>query len=131
MKKILVIEDDEVISQMYEIALLGEGYAALLADSGAKGVEMVKNEHPALILLDIQMPVMDGVETLKRIRNLPNGENIPVLVVTNIGQDERLKDFAGLNISGYIVKSDFTPQQVCDKIVEVLKTNKPTEKRPN
>jgi CheY-like chemotaxis protein len=127
MKKILVIEDDEVISKMYEIELLCEGYTTLLAASGAEGIEMVRNEEPCLILLDIRMPGMDGVETLKHIRNLPNGKDVPVLVITNIGQDERLKDFADLNISGYIVKSDFTPQQVCDKILEVLKQSSPTE----
>jgi sigma-B regulation protein RsbU (phosphoserine phosphatase) len=120
MKKILVIEDDEVISKMYEIELLCDGYKTLIAGSGAEGIEIVMHEEPALILLDIQMPVMDGVETLKHIRNLPNGKDVPVLVITNIGQDERLKDFAGLNISGYIVKSDFTPQEVCDKILAVL-----------
>jgi CheY-like chemotaxis protein len=121
MKKILVIEDDEVIAKMYEIELLCDGYKTLIAGSGEEGIETVMHEEPALILLDIQMPVMDGVETLKHIRNLPNGKNVPVLVITNIGQDERLKDFAGLNISGYIVKSDFTPQEVCDKILAVLK----------
>jgi CheY-like chemotaxis protein len=120
MKKVLVIEDDEIISKMYEIELMVEGYKTLLASSGAEGIAMVENEQPAIILLDIQMPVMDGVETLQRIRKLPNGKHVPVLVITNIGKDERLKDFADLNIAGYIVKSDFTPQQVCDKILEVL-----------
>jgi CheY-like chemotaxis protein len=120
MKKILIIEDDEIIAKMYEIELLCEGYKTSIASSGPEGIEKVQNESPSLILLDIQMPVMDGVETLKRIRNLPNGKNVPVLVITNIGQDERLKDFAGLGISGYIVKSDFTPQEVCDKILTVL-----------
>jgi CheY-like chemotaxis protein len=120
-KKILVIEDDEVIAKMYEIELLCDGYITVIAGSGAEGIEIVKNEKPALILLDIQMPVMDGVETLKRIRTLPNGKDVPVLVITNIGQDERLKDFSGLDISGYFVKSDFTPQEICDKILALLK----------
>jgi CheY-like chemotaxis protein len=119
-KKILIIEDDEQISEIYKAELFFGGLQTILAASGKEGIEVVQSEQPDLILLDILMPNMDGVETLKHIRNLPNGKSVPVLVITNVGKNERIKDFAGLNIAGYIVKSDITPVQLYDKISEVL-----------
>jgi CheY-like chemotaxis protein len=127
MKTVLVIEDDEVISAMYKVDLLYEGYKTILASSGLEGIAAVEKERPSLILLDIRMPVMDGVETLRRIRKLPNGKDVPVLVITNIGKDERLEDFEGLNIAGYIVKADVTPPQLDEIIKETLKHTEATE----
>jgi CheY-like chemotaxis protein len=128
MRKILVIEDDNTIAMMYYLEMEEEGYTTVIADTGVQGIAVVKKEKPAIILLDIQMPVMDGVEALRRIRQLPNGKDVPVLVLTNIGKDERLKDFADLNISGYIVKSDSTPRQVREAILSVLSQSRRSKK---
>ena len=120
MTKIAIIEDDPVISQMYRMKFESEGFDVKLATNGENGIALVKDFSPDIILLDIQMPVMNGAEALKKIRKLDNAQETPVIILTNLGEEEAPKDLASLNISSYIVKANLTPSQVVKKVKEVL-----------
>jgi DNA-binding response OmpR family regulator len=118
--KIAIIEDDPVISQMYRMKFEAEGYEVQMAANGRLGVELVEKMRPDIILLDLRMPEMDGAEALAHIRKHEWGKNIPVLVLTNVGEEEAPKELADLNVLSYIVKADLTPRQVTEKVKEAL-----------
>lgn len=120
MTKIAIIEDDPVINQMYRMKFEADGFDVHMADDGKRGVEIVKQAKPDIILLDLQMPVMSGVEALTEIRANDWGKNIPVLILTNLGEEEAPDEIKNLDISSYIVKAALTPRQVVAKVKETL-----------
>lgn len=120
MTKIAIIEDDSAIHQMYRMKFESEGFDVQLASDGRTGVELVKNFKPDLVLLDLQMPEVDGLTALKEIRSHDWGRNIPVIILTNLGEEESPKEIRQFTISGYIVKADLTPRQVVARVKEVL-----------
>jgi DNA-binding response OmpR family regulator len=121
MTKIAIIEDDQTISQMYRMKFEADGFDVQLADNGKKGVALVQSFKPEIILLDLQMPEMDGAEALTEIRSNEWGKNVPVIILTNMGEEESPKSLATLNVESYIVKADLTPSQVVKKVKETLK----------
>lgn len=121
MTKIAIIEDDAAINQMYRMKFETAGFEVLLADDGAHGVELVQKYHPDLILLDLQMPHMSGVEALGRIRKLPGCEQVPVIILTNLGKEEAPAGLDSLRVHSYIVKAESTPRQVVEHVKTALK----------
>ena len=120
MTKIAIIEDDQVISQMYRMKFEADGFDVQLANNGKQGVALVEEFLPDLILLDLQMPEMNGVEALEIIRKNIWGKNIPVIILTNMGEEESPKAIRSLGIHSYIVKADLTPRQVVERVKEAL-----------
>ncbi len=122
MTKIAIIEDDPVISQMYRMKFEADGFDVQLADNGKKGVALVEHFTPDIILLDIQMPEMSGDEALATIRKQAWGKDIPVIILTNLGEEEAPKSIRGLGIHSYIVKAELTPRQVVQRVKDALGT---------
>jgi len=120
MTKIAIIEDDPVINQMYRMKFEADGFDVQIADNGKRGVALVEDFRPDIILLDLQMPHMDGTEALTEIRKHDWGENIPVIILTNLGQEEAPKALQDLAVHSYIVKADLTPRQVVERVKEAL-----------
>jgi len=120
MTKIAIIEDDTVINQMYRMKFEADGFEVQLADDGKRGVALVEQFKPDLILLDLQMPNMNGAEALEEIRKHPWGKDIPVIILTNLGEEESPKSLKSLGIHSYIVKADLTPRQVVTRVKEAL-----------
>lgn len=120
MTKIAIIEDDAVISQMYRMKFEADGFTVEVAGNGQDGVHLVKEFHPDLILLDMQMPVMNGSEALAAIRKEDWGKTVPVIVLTNLGEEEAPKNLRSLGIHSYIVKADLTPRQVAERVKVAL-----------
>ena len=118
--KIAIIEDDIVISQMYRMKFEAEGFEVQTAENGRTGVELAEKMHPDIILLDIRMPEMNGDEALKKIRATNWGKHVPVLVLTNLGEEEAPTTLKALGIHSYIVKADFTPRQVVERVKQAL-----------
>lgn len=118
--KIAIIEDDGVIRQMYRMKFENEGFEVETAENGRDGVALVQHMKPDIILLDMHMPEMDGVTALTKIRHESWGKDIPVMVLTNLGEEESPKNLRALGISGYIVKADFTPRQVVARVKDAL-----------
>jgi len=120
MTKIAIIEDDQVISQMYRMKFEADGFDVQLAKNGKHGVELVEAFLPDMILLDLQMPEMNGVEALSIIRKNEWGKDIPVIILTNLGEEEAPKEIRSLGIHSYIVKANLTPRQVVQRVKEAL-----------
>ncbi len=120
MTKIAIIEDDPVINQMYRMKFESEGFDVEMAADGHQGVALVKAFQPDIILLDLQMPHVDGAEALAEIRKADWGKDIPVLILTNLGEEEAPDILKTLNVSSYIVKADYTPKQVVARVKETL-----------
>ncbi|HET8884618.1 MAG TPA: response regulator [Candidatus Saccharimonadales bacterium] len=120
MTKIAIIEDDTVINQMYRMKFEADGFEVRLADNGKRGVALVESFQPDIILLDLQMPEMDGAEALAEIRAHDWGKKIPVIILTNLGEEEAPKTLRALGIHSYIVKADLTPSQVVSRAKEAL-----------
>lgn len=120
MVKIAIIEDDPVIRQMYMMKFEAAGYNVASAEDGKQGVALVETFAPDLILLDLTMPVMSGDEALAAIRRLQHGHDTPVIILTNLGEEEAPKTLHSLGIHSYIVKADLTPRQVVERVKKAL-----------
>lgn len=120
MTKIAIIEDDPVISQMYRMKFEADGFEVQLANNGDRGVHMVEQVLPDIILMDLQMPEMDGATALATIRKTDWGKDIPVIILTNLGEEEAPKEIRNLGIHSYIVKAELTPRQVVQRVKEAL-----------
>lgn len=120
MTKIAIVEDDQTISQMYRMKFEADGFDVQLANNGKTGVTLVESFSPDIILLDLQMPEMGGAEALTEIRKHDWGKKIPVIILTNMGEEESPKSLAHLDVTSYIVKADMTPSQVVGKVKETL-----------
>ena len=123
MTKIAIIEDDPVISQMYRMKFEADGFDVQLANNGKRGVALVAAFTPDIILLALSMPEMDGAEALAIIRKEESSKNIPVIILTNLGEEESPKEIRSLGIHSYIVKADLTPRQVVQRVKEALGIN--------
>lgn len=122
MTKIAIIEDDAVISQMYRMKFEADGFDVQLANDGKRGVALVEHFNPDIILLDLQMPEMGGYEALEAIRKEDWGKTVPVIILTNLGEEEAPKGIRHLGIHSYIVKAELTPRQVVQRVKEALET---------
>lgn len=122
MTKIAIIEDDPVISQMYRMKFESDGFDVQLANNGELGVDLVEQFTPDIILLDLQMPEMDGAAALQHIRKNEHGRNTPVIILTNLGAEEAPKEIHNLGIHSYIVKAELTPRQVVERVKEALES---------
>lgn len=122
MTKIAIIEDDSVINQMYRMKFEATGYDVATASDGEAGIAVVKKFKPDIILLDLQMPHMNGAEALELIRKMPESAHTPVIILTNLGEEEAPTSLRRLGIHSYIVKADLTPSQVVSRVKEALKS---------
>lgn len=119
-EKILIIEDDKMLSDMYSLKFTEEHYGVVQAFTGMEGLEKAKTEKPDIILLDIILPQMDGFQVIEEIKKDQSIKNIPVLFLTNLRQEDDVKKGTILGAVGYLVKASFTPAQVLDKVKEIL-----------
>ncbi len=118
--KILIVEDEHPIAEMYRFKLENEGYLVGVAHDGQQGLDKVEEFGPSLILLDLKMPVMSGDEMLEKLRSKDGGVGIKVIVLTNISKDEAPPILRFLNVDRYVVKAHHTPKQIVGIIEEVL-----------
>lgn len=118
--KIAIIEDDPAIVQMYRMKFESEGYDVEIAGDGQAGLALVENFQPDVILLDLMMPVMDGVTMLQRLRQEPWGKDVKVIVLTNVGQGDIEEQVKTYDVKDFIIKADMTPKQVAERVKKVL-----------
>ena len=122
MKKILLVEDDQGMRQLYQSVLSRAGFKVVLAENGKLGVEAAKSEKPDLILMDIMMPEMNGVEALKMIKSDKQLSKTPVIMLTNVasGSLETAKETLNLGALSYIIKSDTEPKKLVELVNKTI-----------
>lgn len=120
MPRISIIEDDQLIAQMYRMKLEAEGYDVDVAESGMNGIEMVAQKQPDLILLDYSLPDIDGSAVLREVRRNGVATDTPVIVLTNMDDESVENELSKWNIVDYIVKASLTPREVVAKIKQTL-----------
>lgn len=114
-KKIMVVEDDEHISKVYEIKFAKEGIDVVLARDGEEAVVKITAEKPDVILLDLMIPKKDGFGVLEEIKKNPELVNIPVIILSNLGQKSDQDRALALGANEYLVKVDYSIQEVINK----------------
>ena len=122
-KTILIVEDEPALLKVYADGLTEEGFRIVRARNGQEGMEIALREKPALILLDILMPVMDGLTMMKKLREDHLwGKGVPIILLTNLSasEEEIMKAITKYEPAYYLVKSDYTLQDVVEKIQERL-----------
>jgi len=114
--KILLIEDEEMLSSMYKTKFEKEGMEVDIAQDGEVGLEKAKSGNYNIVLIDIIMPKLDGFATLKQLREMEQYKTVPILMLTNLGQEEDIEKGKKLGATDYLIKANFTPSQVLEKI---------------
>lgn len=116
--KVLLVEDDSFLRDICYKKLKKEGFNVAVAVDGEEAVKKISEFMPAIVLLDIILPAMDGFEVLKEIRAHKNKmvKNVPVIMLTNLGQEEDNKKALDLGASDYLVKAHFTTEEIVNKI---------------
>lgn len=125
-RTILIVEDDSFLLSMYVTKMEMSEYSVLQAVDGKQALKLALEKMPDLILLDILLPEMDGFEVLKALRENPKGKDMPVILLTNLGQKEEIEKGLAMGASDYLIKAHFTPQEVMSKIEKVLSEKKKT-----
>lgn len=115
-KTVLLIEDDPFLIKMYREKFEIEGFNILTAEDGLEGLEKATESEIDFIILDILIPKLSGIDLLTKLRKDPRGSKIPVLVLTNLTQKEEEFKTTALDVKEYLIKSDYTPSQVVEKV---------------
>ena len=119
MPKVLIVEDDQAIRQMYETKLTTEGFQVQTASNGGEGLAKAKQFTPDVVLLDIMMPDVTGIDFLTDLRKASRNDSIKVIVMTNLDDPNLRQSLEGL-ISDYVVKAEITPGEMAGKIKALL-----------
>jgi DNA-binding response OmpR family regulator len=119
--KILLVEDERMLADMYATKFSMEGFETVNAYDGKEGLAAAAREKPALILLDIIMPKLDGFAVLQQLKENEETKKIPVILLTNLGQESDVAKGKKLGADGYFVKANHSPQEVVDMVKEKLK----------
>ena len=121
MGKVLIIEDDSLIVKVYSTRLKADGHTVIAANDGATGLALAKKELPDVILLDIMMPKMSGLDVLTELRKEVNTTKIPVLMHSNLSRPEEIAKAKSLGAKEFLNKAELLPQQVVAKLESYLK----------
>lgn len=120
---ILLVEDDTFISGMYQTKLSGLGYQVEVKEDGQTGWDRLQQDPlPNLLLLDIVLPKKDGFEILQGLRKQDRTKNLPVILLTNLGQKPDVERGMELGADDYIIKAHYTPSEVVDKVKKMLES---------
>ncbi len=119
-KKILLIEDEEILNTLLQRKLTNEGYDISIARDGEEGLKAMKEIKPNLILLDIVMPKMGGLEVMEEMGKDEELKKIPVIIISNSGQPVEIDKAQELGAKDWLIKAEFDPQEVIDKITKQI-----------
>lgn len=114
--KILLVEDDEVLSKVVEEELTEAGFEVFLASDGEVGLAMARGKEPDLILLDILLPKMNGFDILENLKKSPETKKTPVIMLTMLGSDDDIKRGLRIGADDYIVKSQHALPEIIEKV---------------
>jgi CheY-like chemotaxis protein len=120
MAKILIVEDDPLMSRMYQKIFTFEGYEVEMASDGQEGLDKAREMKPTLVLLDVMMPKMNGLQVLEKLKADPETKAIPVIMLTNLAGEQDAESALAKGAIKYIIKSEHEPKEVADMVKEIL-----------
>lgn len=118
---ILLVEDDTFLANIYKTKFEMEKFKISIAENGETGWEEAKKKKPDIILLDILLPKMDGFAVLEKLKADSELKQIPVILLTNLGQKDDVEKGLELGAVDYLIKAHFKPSEVVEKVRKVLK----------
>ncbi len=124
--KILIVEDDQSLVSILRQALIGEKFEVVLANSVDEGLDQALIAKPDIILLDVLLPGKTGFEFLREAKQKKELAAVPIIILSNLGQDEEIKTGMSLGAASYLVKADFTIDEV---VAEIIKQATKSKKR--
>lgn len=121
-RTVLIVEDEDFLKTALKVKLTSEGYESLTAADGKEGLQIALAQHPDIILLDIIMPIMDGMSMINKLREDPWGASVPVIFLTNKSPDDekQINNILNSHPAYYLIKSNSPLEDVIVKIKEVL-----------
>jgi CheY-like chemotaxis protein len=118
--RVLVVEDDRFLRRACEASLRHRGFDVIVAADGEEGLQLARAERPALILLDLLMPKMSGLEVLRALKADEATRGIPVLVLSNSSRQQDVDEIMQLGAVGYLVKADLSLRELGDRVTRIL-----------
>ena len=119
-KRILLVEDEDLVIKILEKKLSEKGYEVLLSRNGKEGLVMMKKEKPDLILMDIVMPKMTGMEAMEVMNSDPELKKIPVIIVSNSGEPVEIERIKELGAKDWLIKTEFDPEEILEKVAKQI-----------
>lgn len=120
-EKIILIEDDPFLHKLYKTVLVDAKYTVVSANDGEEGLKAIKNNtDTSLILLDLMMPKLTGIDVLKELKKDPATQNLSVIILTNLSEEAIRSDALKLGANAYLMKSEFTPQQIIETVRQYI-----------
>ncbi|MCW1888134.1 MAG: response regulator [Candidatus Moranbacteria bacterium] len=120
-KLVCIVDDNDDIREIYRMKFASEGLETVTAADGAEGMKVIREKRPAVVLLDIQMPVMDGIAVLRELKADRELSEIPVIILSNVDSDDMFRTVTDLGAAEYyLIKSLVDPQRVIDVTMEAL-----------
>jgi two-component system phosphate regulon response regulator PhoB/two-component system alkaline phosphatase synthesis response regulator PhoP len=120
MKKVLVIEDEEFLRKLIATKLVNSNYEVIEAVDSECGLKKIKDAKPDIVLLDLILPGMDGFTFLEKIKDDPETKEIPVIILSNLGQKEEIEKGLKLGAKDFLVKANLTPKDIIEKIKNII-----------
>lgn len=119
-KVVYIVEDDDTLREVLGQKLKASGYQVVEAVNGEEGLRMMKETHPDIVLLDMMMPVMGGMEVLERMQKDEKLKSVPVVVISNSGQPVEVEEARRLGARDFLIKAAFDPEEVLEKVKRQL-----------
>ena len=119
-KRVLLVEDDRFLRRACEASLRRRGLTVLSAQDGEQGLQMARSERPDLILLDLLMPKLTGLQVLRALKSGEDTRGIPVLVLSNSSSPQDIGEVTALGVEGYWVKANLSLQELGDRVTHLL-----------
>lgn len=122
--KVMIVEDEPALRDIYSTKLEMEGFEVTSAGDGVEGLSKIIETVPDIVLLDVVLPVKDGFQVLQDLKSNPRTEGIPVIIMSNLGQNYEVKRGLSLGAEDFLTKADLTPDAIIERIREVLTAKK-------
>lgn len=123
-KTVLIVEDEALLGNLLEKKLKKEGFEILRASDGSEAIEIIENQDPDLTLLDIILPKVSGFEFMKKVQESPRVDEIPIVIVSNLGQKSDIEKGKNLGAVGYFVKAKMSIDDLVSQVRDFLNKNK-------
>jgi CheY-like chemotaxis protein len=119
-KVLLIVEDDPLMLRMYQKIFTFEKYEVLTASNGEEGLDKIRSAKPTVVLLDVMMPKMNGLQVLEKVKADPETKDIPVVMLTNLAGEKDAEAALMKGAIKYIVKSEHDPKQIVAMVKEII-----------